>query len=258
MNSRPSFDDLLSEWLEDGPVSAPAPILETVGAALPSIPQRRGLLRLRWRSATHSRLAQLAAAAILVVAVGALGFALLPGGLPGPAPTPSAEPSPSPSASPTASPSAQPALTETFSSNIHGISVGYPAGWSTTPATNRWTSNLIPHQDQSVGDVIAISESNSPFILLVSQPLSGRSGDIWIADFLASGGCTETEAVEIDGTPGTLGPDCFDGSVALVTTGGRGYLVFFYGDDPTFFNDVLATVQLSPEDALDATPSSST
>jgi hypothetical protein len=254
MNSRPSFDDLLSEWLEDGPVSAPAPILETVGAALPSIPQRRRLLRLPWALGPQARLAQVAAATVLVVAVGVLGFALLPGGQPGPGPSPSAEPSPSP----TASPSAPPALNQTFTSDIHGISVSYPAGWSTVPATNLWTSNLIPHQDQSVGDVIAITYSNTPFVLLASQPLSGRSGDRWIADFLASGACSETEAGVIDGTPATLGPRCFDGSVALVSSGDRGYLIFLYGtDDLTFFNNVLATIELHPEDALEAAPSAS-
>jgi len=40
-----NFDDRLHDWFEDGPTDAPTQVLDTVLAAVPSIPQRRA----RWR-----------------------------------------------------------------------------------------------------------------------------------------------------------------------------------------------------------------
>ena len=76
---------------------------------------------------------------------------------------------------------------------------------------------------------------------------------------MASGeGCTTTEPVTVDGATGLIGAD--DCNVAVVTTAGRGYWIqlFTSADDPSavapydraWFEEVLATVQLHPEDAL--------
>ena len=52
--------------------------------------------------------------------------------------------------------------------------------------------------------------------------------------------------------------DCGEGPRALVTTGNRGYFIWLYRvDDIDWFREILATVQLHPEDALDALPSTS-
>ncbi len=69
------------------------------------------------------------------------------------------------------------------------------------------------------------------------------------------------EPITIDGTQGQ---QCAAGAVA-VSAGDRGYVIVLYtsGDDPAavagydeaYFNDILATVQLQPEDAVD-TPAS--
>ena len=62
----------------------------------------------------------------------------------------------------------------------------------------------------------------------------------------------------IDGNPGVLAPDCFDGIVALVTVQDRGYFIWLYGaDDLAWFREILATVRLHPEDAVGAAPSAS-
>ncbi len=108
----PEFDPRIADWLEDDPDSAPGVILETVLAALPSIPQRRAR-RVPWRFPTMTRFAPIgAAAAITVVLVGGALFLLRPEGG-GVGTSPSASPSDRPSASPapaserpTASPSA--------------------------------------------------------------------------------------------------------------------------------------------------------
>ena len=95
MNSQPGVDAELADWLEDGPTKAPRQILETVAAALPSIPQRRAGPRLPSLSRFLTppvRIATLFAAVLIVV--GTLVVTLQP-------PSPSfglgAPPRPSPS-----------------------------------------------------------------------------------------------------------------------------------------------------------------
>ena len=69
----PSFDPRLSDWMEGDPDTAPGQVLETVLAAIPSIPQRRAM-RLPRRPLTVNRFGYLAAAgAVVVIAVAALG-----------------------------------------------------------------------------------------------------------------------------------------------------------------------------------------
>ena len=76
----PDFEPRVADWLEADPDSAPAAVLGTVLAALPSIPQRRAS-RVPWRFPTMSSFAKVAIAAVAVVAVGTVGvIALRPGG----------------------------------------------------------------------------------------------------------------------------------------------------------------------------------
>jgi hypothetical protein len=83
------FDNRIADWLEEDPVRAPAQLLETVLAALPSVPQRRA--GSAWQPAALPRWWQLVAAAALVVVIGLLGLkALTP---PTVAPSQSPEPS---------------------------------------------------------------------------------------------------------------------------------------------------------------------
>ncbi len=68
-------------------------------------------------------------------------------------------------------------------------------------------------------------------------------------------GCTATEPISVDGVTGVIGCEW-----AVVTTAGRGYWIQLYtGDeseqanayDQAWFEEVVATVQLHPEDAVD-------
>jgi hypothetical protein len=85
MNDRPTFEDRLDDWLEDGPADAPDQLLDTVMAAIPSIPQRRGVLRFPWRTSPMYGFARFVAGVAVAIAVG--GAALLivtrpaPGGI---------------------------------------------------------------------------------------------------------------------------------------------------------------------------------
>jgi len=265
MNSRPSFDDLLSEWLEYGPAYAPATILETVAAALPSIPQRRVLVRVPWRFPPMNTYAKMAVAAVAVIAVGAIGLAVLrpdSGQVGGPTISPSPPPTPSPSLVASPSPSPLPALTERFTSAIHGISVAYPAGWSVNAATRPWTTGL-PRTQEGGRDTIENGATDSTFIGLASQPLAGVSGDQWAAERSSASfwgdACdpVPSEPVSIDNASGILVVGCPERPMSALTwVGDRGYWIVLYGEsDLASFKEILATVQLNPEDAVDASPS---
>jgi len=98
------FDDRIAEWLEEDPDRAPAQLLETVLAAMPSVPQRRA--GQAWRPAALPPWWQLAAAAALIVVLGLLGLTAL--NPPTVAPSQSPEPSltaPARTFTPAASPS---------------------------------------------------------------------------------------------------------------------------------------------------------
>jgi len=94
------------------------------------------------------------------------------------------------------------------------------------------------------------------FLALASQPLADFSADAWAEDLLAAEGCSPGEPLVVDGAEGVIGTDC---NLALISTDDRGYLIWLYvsGDDPevfhvhdrSWFDQMLGTVQLSPQDA---------
>lgn len=216
--------------------------------------------------------ARLAVGAVAVVAVGLLGLAVLrPGsgtGLGGPSgasPAPVMTSSPSPPGKPSGSPgSSLPALTEPFTSDMHGISISGPAGWTAVAGTQPWVSSLPAKCDQPCADRIYESDTDSPFIGLSSQPLAGRTGEQWAADVVTqpAWGDTcdpETEPVSIDGASGMIVVRCPSPLLtALAWTADRGYLIVLYRiDDRAYFDQLLATVRFHPEDAVDVAPSTS-
>lgn len=245
---------------------APDWVLEQALATIDTTRQRRVLIRVPWRFPIMNTYARLAVAAVAVIALGGLGLLVLRpgqsgvgGGVPSPSPSPPPSPSasaPSPSASPSPPSSPLPALTETFTSTIHGISVSYPAGWKLQPATEPWTTGVV-QGESPFADVIYEKESDSPFIAVASRPLAGKTNDRWATDYLAQIECGATQPVTVGGATGVLSV-CQDGPHAMVSVADRGYLIWLYRvDDPDWFPGILATVQLHPEDAVDAAPSAS-
>jgi hypothetical protein len=103
------------------------------------------------------------------------------------------------------------------------------------------------------------------FLTIASQPIADSTPDEWAAEKVTLDECAATEPIAVDGATGLIGAD--DCNVAAVTAGGRGYLISLYtsGDeawlsstyDRAWFEEVLATVQLQPEDAVDVAPSAS-
>ena len=275
------FERLARDWLELGPVEAPSDVVQAAFLEINKTPQERDL-RVPWRFPPMSSFAKVAIAAVAVLAVGTVGvIALRPGGTgtvgsaqsPTPAPTPTPTPTVAATATPTLAPTTAPTptpapsptappLTGSFTSSIHGISLSYPAGWSTRSATEPWTTVGKPYfTDPSLDVLYDPAPDANLFVGVASQPLAGKTGDQWTADFL--GDCPPTEPVTIDGAAGHMSDlPCI---IATVTSGGRGYFVWLYTPDSNegfvfapydraWFEQLLATVDLRPEDAVDAAP----
>jgi hypothetical protein len=209
--------------------------------------------------------AKVAITAVAVVAVGALGLAILrpgSGAVGGPTVQPSVPPNPSPSsrAGPSATPSTAPALTESFTSPINGLSVSYPAGWIVRAATEPWTSGS-PEDDKPYVDNIndGSTSGTSTFLVIASQQFPAGGGARWSTDYLAGNaknpcGAMATEPVTVDGVGGVIDIHCPAFYYEAILTGpDRGYAISLYGPSPdlAWFKQILATVKLHPENAAD-------
>jgi hypothetical protein len=223
-----------------------------------------------WRTPTMNRFITFGLGAAAVVVIGILlGAQLLGeptsiGGRGEATPTPEASSIPTPTATPepTPSPVAAPPLSGSFTSTLHGYSLSYPEGWDVQAATEPWTDsrfNLLigePHADW-LSDPILVDHL---FLTVASQPIGESTPEEWADEMMATDeGCPTSEAVVVDGASGLIGTDGCE--LALVTSSGRGYWIHLLKseDDPSavapydraWFEEVLATVQLHPEDAID-------
>lgn len=272
--SERAFDRIAEAYLADGPTVLADRVLDAALDEVHLTRQRRVLVRVPWRFPNMNTFAKFAVAAVAVIAVGFVGLTFLgpdgtsSGGAPSAAPSatvaPTPDPTPTPTPVPTPVPTAPP-LTGQFTSDLHGYSIAYPETWSTRPATMPWTSGFVDFGHDG-GDILydPIREARL-FLALASQPLGDRTraeweAEVWqmlVGDDPASDCATSAEPITIDGAAGVI---C--GNVALVTEGGRGYFVLLYtsGDevwigevyDDEMFASILATMELQPEDAVDA------
>ena len=252
-------DRLIQAFLDEGEEQLDDRIYDTVRASIEQ--QRQRVVLGPWSTPTMNKFVTFGLAAAAVVVAVLIGAQLLgspDGGVGNP-------PSPSATAEPTPSPSAEagaPPLTQTFTSTQHGYSVSYPEGWTAQAATEPWTASTFPlafgqpHADW-LSDPI---QTDHLFLTIASQPIGDSTPEDWVAEQMASDeGCAATEPIAVDGASGLIGSDGCD--IAVVTTAGRGYWIQLYtsDDDPAavasydkaWFEEVLATVQLSPEDAVD-------
>ncbi len=260
MNANHDLERRIADfYASEAPGRAPDWVLGAALATIDSTPQRRAPFGLPWRISqlqTYGKFA-LGSAAAFLIAITAL-VALRPAAVPGPGNDVS--PSPALTSEPPSTP--LPALTQTFSSDIHGISVSYPGGWVVVQATEQWTRG-VPFQGSDFSDLLDPPGVNE-FILSASQPLLGRSADAWIAEMTGHPDWGDTcpptsEPVAVDGATGVVVTHCPDDGVTstLVIEGGRGYVFVLYGLDPQLFDEILASVQLRPEEAVDASPAPS-
>jgi hypothetical protein len=260
MTAHDDLDRQLNDLLRDGPTELPYQSFDAVRDRMEQTGQR--VVIGPWRVPEMNKIVTIglaaAAAVVLAVIVGAQLFGSPRGGL-GSQPTATPQPtaSPEPSASP---PTSAAPLTQSFTSTMHGISVSYPEGWTAQAATGPWTDSTFPlNFGQPHADFLyEPTRPENLFLTIASQPIGESTPEDWVAEQMASDeGCAATEPITVDGATGLIG--C---TVAVVTAAGRGYWIQLYtsGDDPpsvapydrAWFEEVLATVQLHPEDAVDS------
>ena len=275
MTAPHDLDRELAAFLTDGPTELPDPSFDAVRDRMETTRQR--VVLGPWRVPDMSKFVPYALGTAAVVVALAVGIQLLrPAEPTGPAAAdpsvqPSAIPSPTPSTAPTASPAASPPpLTQTYTSPLHGISVSYPEGWLARAATEPWTDGPSSHSvDLALDDPQPDADhlydpilTDHLFLTMTSQPIGDATPDEWMAAQMA-GECTATEPIAVGEASGLIGTEGCD--LAVVTTDGRGYWIILRrsGDDPSavasynraWFENVLATVRLHPENAVDAAKS---
>lgn len=256
----------LRSWLREERHEDADRVLDVVFDQIPATPQRGASWLARRSPPMNNNIVRVGIAAAVIVLAAIVGINFLSG--PNTGGPPEATPSPSATGRPTPSPAPAPPLTQSFTSTLHGISLSYPEGWTAQAATEPWTDSSFPlnfpvPQVDWLYDPILKADL---FLAIASQPIGDSTPEEWVTEQMASQeGCTATEPIKVDGASGVIGAEQCD--VAVVTNAGRGYWIELYtsGDDPpavaaydrAWFEEVLATVALHPEDAVDTLSSSS-
>jgi hypothetical protein len=267
-----NVDRVIRSWLHEGRHEDISRVAGAVLDLLDTTPQRRS----RWWPARRipfmNKPVSLGLGAAAVVAALVIGAQVLgppaPGGVGAvPSASPSITPAPTATTEPSPSPMSAPPLTQRFTSTQHGISMSYPEGWTARAATGPLTDRpgvpqfLDPGWDVLHDPVL----TDHLFLASASNPIGESTPEEWVAAQMAGHGCTTTEPIAVDGATGLIGAgDC---NAVAFTTAGRGYQMFLLRSDDNpvavapydraWFEEVLATVQLQPEDAVDVAPSAS-
>jgi hypothetical protein len=266
MTAHNDLDRQLDAFLLDGPTRLPDSSFDAVRDRTEQTPQR--VVIGPWRVPTLNKLVPIGLGAAAVIGVLFLGSQFI--GSPssnvgGPA---SQSPASTPPTAAAASvepsqPASPPPLNQSFTSTVHGISVSYPEGWTPRAATEPWTDRPgVPQFLHPGFDVLKDPVHDGElFLWITSRPIGDSTPEDWVAATMAGWRCTTTEPIDVDGATGLIGATgCYE--LAAVTTAGRGYEIGLYtgstGErradpyyDRAWFEEVLATVQLHPENAVD-------
>jgi hypothetical protein len=239
-------------------------VLQAALSDIARTPQRRAL-RVPWRFTNMPVFARAAAAALaFVVLVGAGGIVYLSsGGLTG-GPNPTASPSPTAHPSPSTASASPPPLAEGFTSTIHGISIDYPSGWQTRPATEPWTGGQLSFDSRAADVIFDPARGGLLYLTLASQPYGPLSQDAWrdgiITACLSGDSGGSGGSWRVDGARAFV-HGCGTGEIqVLVFTDTRGYFIRLVAPptdlvevyDWDWLKQVLQTADLRPELPVDA------
>jgi hypothetical protein len=209
-----SFDPRIADWLEDDPNTAPAPALQIVLAAFPSIRQRHAMrLPRRFPSMLTPPKLALGAAAVIAVVLG--GFMILrpPSSVPvvGP-PGPTSSPSPSGSAAIDTS------AWKTFTSARYGFSYAYPPDFAAAPSSTFWVIPETSATSMAEWDAV-IGQGSGPtwWGSSVARP-PGQNFETWVAAY-QRGQVNPSEPDACDPTKAQLEPIVIDGRPARLRIG---------------------------------------
>jgi hypothetical protein len=269
MNAHRDPDRLINAFLREGAELLDDRVYDDVRAEIEHKRQRAVIGP--WRLPDMNKLVPIGLGAAAVIALLFLGSQFIRSptsnvGGPASQPPASVAPSKAPASAPP-SPIAAPPLTQSFTSTRNGISLSYPEGWTARAATEAWTESgysvLFDPPTLYLDFLVDPVLGDHLFLTMASQPIGDATPEEWLALQMAGEeGCTATEPIEVGGATGLIGGEGCDH--AAVTIGGRGYAFHLNAsqDDPAavapydraWFEEVLATVQLHPEDAVDAAP----
>jgi hypothetical protein len=251
------FDLAARAWLDDGPSRMSDRAVLSTLEEIHTTRQRRAF-RPAWRTTPVSSFARLGIAAVLVIAVGLLArYAIQrePNGTSvggSPTPSSSAEPATSPSALPSSAPARGfPELATTFASPRNGFSIKVPTRAAVEPATNMMGFGEEGFDVVETG-LSAVFKGTSTWM----PPIENR--DEWIdqvvEDAVACGVPRSQQAeITVDGQPGRIS-ECANQIDATIVTDERLYLFSLLhdrGDARAVFDAFAATIDLTPETAVD-------
>lgn len=268
MTSQRDLERALDAYFANGSDEVADRVIDAALLSIDHIPQRRAG-RVPWRfNAMSSSMKLMAAAAAIVVAVVATSWILGRGTGPGAGAVSSPTPSVAqvPSSSPLESPSPAQSQISTaswasFSSTLYGYRIGYPQGWTSTPAERAWVfatdRNVVqaPGSDQFVDKSVAIDAQVGVTAFALDVP-AGTSEVDWItAYFKDDPGATckngvtieRLEPTTVDGRPGRIArTNCAD-SQAFVFIDSRVHVFSVWRTgQQQFFDAVLSTVRFDP------------
>jgi hypothetical protein len=205
MTPESNFDDRLDDWLEDGPTDAPGQLLDTVLAAVPSIPQRRGAWRVPWRTSPMHPIARVLAGLVIVVGLGSAAVFAISHSNQG---SVGGQASPSPAAvvvppvaveSPSGSPERSPAPTPTATAASH---TAPPCGLADVVARiTLWKGDAAGHR---IADVELSNPTSGPCAMLAMTQPQLVDGDDSILIYGADPAASESLLIGPGGTLKTL------------------------------------------------------
>jgi hypothetical protein len=173
-------------------------------------------------------------------------------------------PSPIPSTSP---------FQETFVSPLNGLTIRYPTGWQTRPATQAWGHGEIAFSAPDVDVIFDPKFQNSLYLAVASEPLGSKSPKDWVYDIVThfssvgicqiggGGGAGDTFQGDFAWFEECLEPHGARGDAVVFATATRGYIIYNHVatkvlqatyDTHWFEDGVLATVEMAPSLARSA------
>jgi hypothetical protein len=158
----------------------------------------------------------------------------------------------------------------TFSSALHEVTIGYPAGWTVRPATEPWRFGRLTFDASDVDVIFDPTRGDDLYLALASKPLGSLSREEWLDDSWRPGVCAKTAGAGSGGiyfggarrywtvSCSGGGTSSASGHYLRVATDTRGYLIYLHvanlraSDEPPydvdFFNSLLETLELEYTD----------
>jgi hypothetical protein len=154
--------------------------------------------------------------------------------------------------------------TERFDSALHGISIYCPAGWRIRPATEPWTGDQLDFDSPAADVIFHPTLGDRLYFVLASQPIVTISWDGFDEVRLClpgEGGHGLGGPFPVDGGRAFELQACGSYAVGVKWADTRGYVIaLVVRDEPglretydhRYFDAALKTVDLRPEEAVDA------